>query len=297
MAEQTVAIPRVREFAGPARHPALDAGRRVLASPIGAASVVVLVVLVLGAIFAPVAGDPYRSSVSVLAGPSADHPFGTDQNGRDQLTRILYGARISLKVGFIATFVGALTGAALWLVSGFIGGLFDLIVQRVVDAMLAIPGLVLALFFVAVFTPSVETGILAITLVIIPFNARVIRSAVLATKENVYVEAARAIGAGPLRVMLRHVLPNIVAPILIMISTVLGASILIEAGLAFLGLGATPPTPSWGLMLSQTGRQYMELAPWLAIFPALVISLTVLAFNLLGDVVRDVLDPRLRGSR
>ena len=163
--------------------------------------------------------------------------------------------------------------------------------------MLAIPGLVMALFFVSVFNPSVTTGLAAIILVIIPFNTRVIRSAVLSTKENVYVEAARAIGATPQRVMFRHVLPNVVAPILIMMSTILGAAILIEAGLAFLGMGAQEPEPSWGLMLSGRGRQYMEVAPWLALFPAIAISLTVLAFNLLGDVVRDVLDPRLRGSR
>ena len=168
--------------------------------------------------------------------------------------------------------------------------------QRIVDAMLAIPGLVLALIFAAVFTPGVTTGIFAIILIIIPFNARVIRSAVLAVKENVYVEAARVIGAGPSRIMLRHILPNVVAPILIMISTVLGAAILIEAGLAFLGMGAQDPEPSWGLMLSGRGRQFMELAPWLAIFPAFAIMVTVLAFNLLGDVIRDVLDPRLRGT-
>ena len=203
---------------------------------------------------------------------------------------------MSLKVGFLATIFGSLIGAALGLISGFAGGVFDLVMQRVVDAMLSIPGLVLALFFVSVFSPGVETGIAAIIIIIIPFNSRVIRSAVLATKENVYIEAAEVIGAAPARVMLRHILPNVVAPILIMVSTVLGAAILIEAGLAFLGMGAQPPEPSWGLMLSLRGRQFMELAPWLAIFPAVAISTTVLAFNLLGDVIRDVLDPRLRGS-
>ena len=295
MAERAVAAPSVREFARPARRPAVDAAIRVLKSPVGAGSAVVLTALVLGALLADFAQDPIRSSIDTLQAPSLAHPFGTDEVGRDQLARILHGARISLWVGFLATVFGCLIGAALGLLSGFVGGAFDLVVQRLVDAMLAIPGIVLALFFVSVFNPSVTTGIAAIILVIIPFNSRVIRSAVLAVKENVYVEAAQVIGAGPLRVMLRHILPNVVAPILIMMSTVLGAAILIEAGLAFLGMGAQPPDPSWGLMLSRTGRQFMEIAPWLAISPAVAISVTVLAFNLLGDVIRDVLDPKLRG--
>ena len=296
MAQQTIEAAQNREFARKARHPALDATIRILKSPIGAASTIVLIAIVLGAIFAPLAGDPLKSSLERLESPSLSHPFGTDDLGRDQFSRILYGARVSLKVGFLATIFGSLMGAALGLISGFAGGVFDLVVQRVVDAMLSIPGLVLALFFVSVFSPGVETGIAAIIIIIIPFNSRVIRSAVLATKENVYIEAAEVIGAAPARVMLRHILPNVVAPILIMVSTVLGAAILIEAGLAFLGMGAQPPEPSWGLMLSLRGRQFMELAPWLAIFPAVAISITVLAFNLLGDVIRDVLDPRLRGS-
>jgi ABC-type dipeptide/oligopeptide/nickel transport system permease subunit len=297
MAEATLEPTAVRQAGAAGRNPILDVLFRIVKSPIGAASMVVLIVLVLAAIFASVVGDPYKSSVDTFASPSLEHPFGTDDIGRDQLARVLHGARISLKVGFIATFFGCIIGAIVGMISGFVGGWVDLVVQRVVDAMLAIPGIVLALFFVSVFNPSVETGMAAIVLVIIPFNSRVIRSAVLATKESVYVEAARSIGATPPRVLLRHVLPNIVAPILIMMSTVLGAAILIEAGLAFLGMGAQPPTPSWGLMLSGTGRRFMETAPWLAYFPAAAISLTVLAFNLLGDVVRDVLDPRLRGSR
>ena len=284
MAEQTAAVPAVREFMGTGRHPALGATIRIFKSPVGTASTVVLVLLVLGALLAGIAQDPLQSSLAVLTAPSLEHPFGTDDLGRDQLSRVMHGARISLWVGFLATTGGCLVGAAWGLLSGFAGSWLD-------------PGLVLALIFAAVFTPSVTTGIFAIILIIIPFNARVIRSAVLAVKENVYVDAARVIGAGPSRIMLRHILPNVVAPILIMMSTVLGAAIIIEAGLAFLGMGAQEPDPSWGLMLSSTGRQYMELAPWLAIFPALAIIVTVLAFNLLGDVVRDVLDPRLRGSR
>ena len=296
MAQQTAEV-EVRQFSRPARHPAVDATRRIVKSPIGSVSIVVLLLLIIGALIAPLVGEYNKSSVESLWGPSLAHPFGTDDLGRDVFTRILHGARISLKVGFMATFFGTFIGAALGMISGFAGGYFDLGVQRIVDAMLSIPGIVLALFFVSVFGPSVETGISAIILVIIPFNSRVIRSAVLTTKENVYIEAAKVIGAGPVRIVLRHILPNVVAPILIMVSTVLGAAILIEAGLAFLGMGAQPPTPSWGLMLSGSGRQYMEIAPWMALFPAIAISTTVLAFNLLGDVIRDVLDPRLRGSR
>ena len=188
-------------------------------------------------------------------------------------------------------------GCSLGLVSGFVGGYFDLFTQRVVDAMLAFPGLVLAMALVAVLGPSTTNGLLAIAVVIIPGNSRVIRSAVLSVKESTFVEAARATGAGPTRVLLRHILPQVVAPILILVSAILGGAILIETALSFLGLGTQPPNPSWGLMLSGSGREYMEQAPWLAIFPGLAISITVLAFNMLGDVIRDVLDPRLRGSQ
>ena len=307
MAEQPVTLDALRGSSGEGRHPALDATARVLSSPVGLASAVVLALVVLGAIFADIARDPYEAqraaptadgvrSFAVFSPPSLEHPFGTDINGRDVLARVMQGARISLWVGFLATTGGCLVGAAWGLLSGFAGSWFDLVSQRVVDAMLAIPGLVLALIFAAVFTPSVTTGIFAIILIIIPFNARVIRSAVLAVKENVYVEAARVIGADPTRIMLRHILPNVVAPILIMMSTVLGAAIIVEAGLAFLGMGAQIPEPSWGLMLRE-GRAYLEVAWWWAFFPAVAISVTVLAANLLGDVIRDVLDPRLRGSR
>ena len=299
MAERTLDTGAARQFASEARHPAVDAFIRIVRNPIGGGSAIVLAVVIGAALlaWADLVGDPFLSAGGRLESPNSTYPFGTDHIGRDVLARVLHGAVISLYVGFLATGLAGGIGSFSGLLSGFAGGWFDLAMQRVVDAMLAIPGLVLALFFAAVFDPSTETGVLAITIAITPAVSRVIRSAVLAAKENVYVEAARTIGATPLRIMVRHVLPNVMAPILIMMSTLLGAAILIEAGLAFLGMGAQPPEPSWGLMLSGPGRQYMEVAPWLAIFPAAAISVTVLAFNLLGDRIRDVLDPRLRGSR
>ena len=298
MAERTLNVGTTQQFASEARHPALDALIRIVRNPIGGGSAIVLVALIGSAVAAwgGVAGDPYTSLGSRLESPSREFLFGTDRIGRDVLARVLQGAVISLYVGFLATGLAGGLGSFVGLVSGFVGGWLDLVIQRVVDALLSIPGLVLALFFAAVFDPSTETGVLAITIAITPAVSRVIRSAVLAAKQNVYVEAARTIGATPLRIMLRHVLPNVTAPILIMVSTLLGAAILIEAGLAFLGMGAQEPDPSWGVML-RSARQSMEVAPWLVIAPGGAISLTVLAFNLLGDRIRDVLDPRLRGSR
>ena len=298
MAERTLNTGATRQFASEARHPAIDASIRIVRNPVGGGSAIVLVALILSAVvaWAGFGGDPYTSLGGRLDSPNREFLFGTDQIGRDVLARVLQGAVISLYVGFLATGLAGGLGSAVGLLSGFAGGWLDLVIQRVVDALLSIPGLVLALFFAAVFDPSTETGVLAITIAITPAVSRVIRSAVLAAKENVYVEAARTIGATPLRVMVRHVLPNVTAPILIMMSTLLGAAILIEASLAFLGMGAQEPDPSWGVML-RSARQFMEVAPWLVLAPGAAISLTVLAFNLLGDRIRDVLDPRLRGSR
>ena len=281
------------------RAPAVDISLRILRSPVGSSSSVVIAMLALSAIFAPLIApyDPIAISLDSFESPSLTHPMGTDNLGRDVFSRVLYGSRISLYVAALAATSGTLVGCCLGLLSGFFGGWLDLFAQRVVDAMLAFPALVLAMALVAVLGPSTTNGLLAISIVIIPGNSRVIRSAVLSVKESTYVEAAYSIGASPLRVMLRHVLPQVFAPILILVSTVLGAAILIETALSFLGLGTQPPDPSWGQMLSGSGREYMEQAPWLAIFPGLAISVTVLAFNMLGDVVRDVLDPRLRGSQ
>lgn len=280
------------------RHWLLDASIRVLKKPVGAASALVIGILVAAALLAPYVApfDPIAISIETFQAPNTTYFFGTDDLGRDMFSRILHGSRISLYVGFLAVCLGSLGGALVGLISGFAGGWIDMVIQRIVDAVLAFPGIVLAMSLVAVLGTSTTNALLAIAIVIIPFQSRVVRGAVLSVKQNVYIEAAQTIGATPQRIMFRHVLPNVVAPILILISASLGNAILIEAGLSFLGLSTQPPEPSWGLMLSGTGRRYMEEAPWLAIFPGLAIAITVLAFNLLGDVIRDVLDPRLRGT-
>ncbi|MYD96626.1 MAG: ABC transporter permease [Gammaproteobacteria bacterium] len=279
-------------------HPAVAASIRVAKVPVAFVSLVVILGLIVIAVGAPWLApyDQFETTRNTFQGPSLDHLAGTDEVGRDQLARLIYGARVSLYVGIIAVAVGVGAGSIVGLVSGFVGGVFDLVVQRVVDALLAFPGIVLAMALVSVFGTNTTNALLAIAIVIAPATSRVIRSSTLSEKERVYVEAAAAIGASPLRVMVRHVVPNIFAPVLILATTFLGAAILIEAGLSFLGLATQPPSPSWGLMLATSGRQYMEFAPWLAVVPGAAISVTVLCFNLLGDVVRDVLDPRLRSS-
>ena len=300
MRTATTAEPlEIRQFARKQRHPAVDVLFRIVRQPFGAVFGLMILGLIFMAITAPwiVPHDPLELSVDIFDAPSLSHPFGTDDLGRDQLSRIIDGSRMSLYVGLLSVFTGTLTGSFVGLVSGFVGGKLDLAVQRVVDGMLSFPGIVLAMALVSVLGANTTNAVLAISIVIAPSNSRVVRSAVLSVKQNVYVEAALATGASDKRVMFRHVLPNVVAPILILISALLGAAILIEASLSFLGLATQPPDSSWGLMLSTSGREYMEIAPWLAIFPGLAISLTVLSFNLFGDVVRDVLDPRLRGSR
>ena len=265
--------------------------------PLGAASAAVIIVIVLTAIFADVLApyDPLATQPEIrLAPPSRDHPFGTDDIGRDVLSRIIYGSRISLWVGLLAVGIGTVAGMVIGLICGYWEGRIDLVLQRVMDAVQAIPGLILALAIVSVLTPNTTNAMLAIAMVIIPGNSRIVRGAVLAAKQNRYVEAAEAIGCRQPRILITHILPNVTAPILVIASIWLGNAILIEATLSFLGVGTQPPTPSWGLMLSSTGRAFMEQAPWLAIFPGLAISLAVLGFNLFGDTLRDAWDPKLR---
>jgi ABC-type dipeptide/oligopeptide/nickel transport system permease subunit len=268
--------------------------------PLGMASAALLLFLVITAIFANVLApyDPLFAQPEIrLAPPSWAHPFGTDDIGRDVLSRVIYGSRISLWVGLLAVGIGTFVGTIVGLVSGYWEGRLDLVLQRLVDALMTIPGLILALAIVSVLTPNTTNAMLAIAVVIIPGNARIVRGAVLAAKQNRFVEAAQAIGCRDYRIIATHILPNVTAPILIIASIWFGNAILIEAALSFLGVGTQPPTPSWGLMLSSTGRAFMEQAPWLAIFPGLAISLAVFGFNLFGDTLRDAWDPKLRGNR
>jgi peptide/nickel transport system permease protein len=265
--------------------------------PLGAASALLIVIIVLTAIFANVLApyDPLDADPTIrLARPSAAHPFGTDDIGRDVFSRIIHGSRISLWVGLLAVGIGTAAGMVIGLACGYWEGRLDMLLQRVMDAVQAIPGLMLALAIVAVLKPNTTNAMLAIAVVIIPGNSRIVRGAVLSAKQNRYVEAAEAIGCRQPRILVNHILPNVTAPILVIASIWLGNAILIEATLSFLGVGTQPPTPSWGLMLSSTGRAFMEQAPWLAIFPGLAISLSVLAFNLFGDTLRDAWDPKLR---
>lgn len=265
-------------------------------NPAGAFFALVLIVIIVSALLADLVmtHDPQSTSADVFESPSAAHWFGTDNTGRDMFSRVIAGGQVSLYVGFASVAMGMLGGVLLGLASGYFEGPFDLLVQRVVDALLSIPPLVFAMALVAVLGPSTNNALLVIGVLIIPSNTRVVRSAVLTVKRNSYIEAARVIGAADGRIVARYVLPNIMAPVIVLASVWLGNAILIEASLSFLGLGTQAPDISWGYMLGIAGRRYMESAPWMAIFPGLAISLTVLAFNMVGDMLRDVLDPRLR---
>jgi peptide/nickel transport system permease protein len=269
----------------------------IVTKPLGAIGGGIIVLMALAAIFAEVIApyNPYEIDVALQFGPpNLAHWFGTDEFGRDVLTRLIYGARIALFIGFAASFLGCTGGALVGVVSAYLGGKTDLIVQRVMDVLLAFPLLILALAIVSVLGRSIPNLILAIAIPMIPRTARIIRSSALSIKENMYVEAARAVGSPHQRVIVRHILPNIMAPYLVMLTAQLGSAILVEASLSFLGLGTAEPTPSWGLMLSGSAPLYAEKAPWMAVFPGLAISLAVFGFNLFGDSLRDALDPKLR---
>lgn len=231
-----------------------------------------------------------------LIGPSPDHLLGTDQFGRDILSRILFGAQISLYVGVFATLLGVGVGTLIGVVSGYLSGSVDSVAQRVMDILQAFPLLVLAIALVVALGPSVNNVVIALGIALIPSSNRVIRSAVLSLREQMFVEAARAMGAAAPRVMFWHILPNVLAPAIILVSIDLGLAILVESSLSFLGLGPRPPTPTWGAMLGIDARTHLARQPWLAIAPGTAITLAVLGFNLLGDGLRDELDPRLRGT-
>ena len=269
-------------------------------NPLGVLGAVIILMVAAFALFAEWIA-PYSSSSTEFAafiGPSADHLFGTDNLGRDVFSRVVHGARISLGVGVISTSFGSAAGAAVGIFSGYFGGRVDNLIQRTGETIMAFPALILLLIIVSILGPAIENVIIAISLGVIPGVQRIVRGAVLSEKQNQYVEAAQALGAGNLHIMVRHILPNVLALIIILATLLLGGVILIEAGLSFLGLGVPPPNPSWGADLSGQARTYFLDPPgawWMAIFPGLAISITVLGFNLLGDTLRDILDPRLRG--
>jgi peptide/nickel transport system permease protein len=265
--------------------------------PLGAAGAIIMALLVFGALFADLITfhDPLQTDAPLsLAPPTAAHWMGSDFMGRDIYSRIVYGARISLAVGIGSSLLGCIFGVAIGLGSGYLGGWVDLMAQRVIDILQALPLLVLALVMAAALGPSLRNTIIAIAIPLIPSVARVIRSNTLALRELPFVEAARAIGMSEFRIAVRHVLPNTLAPVIVLATAQLGAAILTEASLSFLGLGIPEPYPSWGRMLSESAAEYVRTAPWLVIFPGLAISLTVFGTNLLGDALRDLLDPRQR---
>ena len=265
--------------------------------PLGAVSALGVIVMILMAVFARQIApyDPVSNHYEFMQlAPSAKFWLGTDQFGRDILSRIIWGARTALFIGFSCAFVGSMAGLILGVTSAYFGGWFDLLFQRVMDVFLAFPLIIMALAVVAIYGTGAQNVIFAITVPLIPRCARVVRSNALAIREMPYVDAARALGFSHMRIILRHMVPNCMAPFLIMLTTFLGQAILLEASLSYLGLGVQEPTPAWGLMLQGGAEEYAESAPWIAIFPGLAITLAVFAFNLFGDSVRDALDPKLR---
>ncbi|HEX5505149.1 MAG TPA: ABC transporter permease [Thermomicrobiales bacterium] len=258
---------------------------------------VVLGALILMAVFAPLLApsDPLRQSAELLVPPSWPHPFGTDELGRDILSRIIYGGRISLTVGLVAVGIAAGCGTLVGLASGFTGGALDSVIMRIIDMLMAFPGIILAILIMSTLGPSLINVMVAVGISAIPWYARTVRGATLAVKESEFIFAARAVGAGPGRIMYRHILPNVVGPVIVLGTIGIAGAILAISGLSFLGLGAQPPSPEWGSMLSQA-RVYLRRAWWITTFPGLAIMLSVLAINIIGDALRDALDPRLRGA-
>jgi len=259
---------------------------------IGLVMVLIYVGIALTVSFLPLR-DPLQISTQRLAGPSPDFPFGTDALGRDLLSRIMFGARLSIRVALLSVAIATIVGGTLGLVSGYLGGFADMAIGRVLDVFFAFPAILLALGIVAALGPDPNNVIIAIAVVYTPIFARVVRGPVLALKEREFVEAARAVGATGSRIVVRHIVPNLLSTLIVQVSLALSWAVLTEGALSFLGLSAQPPAPSWGVMLSE-GRQYLEFATHLAIFPGLAIMVAVLGFNLLGDGLRDALDPQRR---
>lgn len=273
--------------------------RFIIRKPLGAVGAGMILFMALfafvGVLFMPY-GKLEQNVPEALQAPSLRHPLGTDQFGRDMLTRIMYASQVSLFIGFATVFVSGIAGGILGVISGYFGGKVDLFFQRVVDVLMSFPLLILAMAIVVMLGATTYNVIIAIAVSYAPRLARVVRSVALSVREKQYVEAARAIGCPDWRIMLYHVAPQCVAPLLVLVTAQLGAAILVESSLSFLGMGTQEPNPSLGNMLSGAAAGYFEMAPWMAIFPGLAIGVAVFGFNVFGDALRDVLDPRLRGA-
>ena len=292
------ALDQLIQEARPQRTLAQNLKRFARRKPAGAVSAVVLILLALTALFAPMIAthDPIRDQVAAerLEAPSSSHLMGTDNLGRDVFSRVVYGARISLQVGFLAIGLGTTAGLIIGVLSGYLGGKLDLVVQRLVDVLMGFPFIILAMLLVVALGASLLNVGIALSVAIVPRMVRLSRSSTLSVKEEMYVLAAMTVGVNLPRMVLVHILPNTLGPVFVLATGALGGVIVAEAGLAFLGLGIPPPSPSWGGMLNVGARGYMEAAPWMVLFPGIALSVGVFTFALLGDALRDVLDPRLR---
>jgi peptide/nickel transport system permease protein len=288
------AVPRADRLSGLRR--VLRVARR---KPLGAFGGLIILVMLVMAIFAGSIAPFHYNKTHVrdrLKPPSATYILGTDNLGRAIFSRVVYGARISMIVSLSSVLIGIVLATVVGTSSGYFGGAFDILVQRVVDAWQAFPGLIVLLSIMAVVGAGIVNLTIALGVLVAAGTSRIIRSATLSVKEHTYIEAARAVGASHWRILLRYILPNVMAPIIIAATVTLGFVILAEASLSFLGFGVPPPYPSWGLMLNGSGRVFMLRAPWMALWPGIAVSLAVFGFNMLGDALRDVLDPRLRGT-
>jgi peptide/nickel transport system permease protein len=296
VAETTLAIPPKRKR-GPVLH---FIGRLFREKPLGAAGAVVFVLFLFCGAFADVLA-PYGMNqiapLNRLKPPSWAFPFGTDNLGRDMLSRCLYGAQLSVIIGFCAAGIATVISVVLGIVSGYLGGKFDLVLQRFVDAWMSFPDLIILIVVVSVVGPGMPQIIVTLGLLLGIAGSRIIRGAVVSVRENMYVHAAQSTGASTFRVLWRHILPNVMAPVIVLFTTRVGTVILAESGLSFLGLGVPPPSPTWGGLLSGSGRTFMLQGPWLALAPGLCLTVVVYATNMFGDALRDLLDPRMRGSR
>lgn len=293
---QPAAKDTVVEELTPQRSEAKRVFRRLLKNRRAVVGGILLLIIILMAIFAPFVApyDPVKQNIrNRLQGPSREHILGTDQFGRDTFSRVVYGARISLRVGFSAILIAVVVGCLLGLVAGYYGGMLDNIIMRIMDVLMALPGFLLALAIVAALGPGMQNVILAIGISYIPSFARLMRSSVLTVRELDYVSAAEALGSSDARILFRHILPNSLNPIIVMVTLSLAGAILSAAGLSFLGMGAQPPTPEWGSMISSS-RPFIRVSHWCVTIPGLAIFTTVLCLNLVGDGLRDALDPRMK---